>query len=37
MGGGNALRMMIATLDDDDGGERSYCFDTILTMRRIKP
>ena len=35
MGGGGALRMMIAMSDDDDSGKRSYGSDTMLTMRRI--
>ena len=37
MGGGDALRMTMATPKDDDGGEKSFSSDTMLTMRRKNP
>ena len=32
MGRGSGPRMMTVMSDEDDGGERSYSFDTLLTM-----
>ena len=36
MGGGGSPRITV-TMPDDDGGERSYSFDIMLTMRTRKP
>ena len=37
MGGGSVLGMKIVTIDDNKNVERSYGFDTILTVRARNP